>query len=52
MSSSPPSLVDDFDRIARSNERVVVVVCFLFVASHVKHDVTPRQIQSAPASWW
>ncbi|HVA81147.1 MAG TPA: CbiX/SirB N-terminal domain-containing protein [Candidatus Binataceae bacterium] len=34
-----PSLADGLDAIARGNERVVVVPCFLFTAGHVKNDI-------------
>ena len=34
-----PSLADGLDAIARCNDRVVVVPCFLFTAGHVKNDI-------------
>jgi len=34
-----PSLADGLDAIARCNDRVVVIPCFLFVAGHVKNDI-------------
>ena len=34
-----PSLADGLDAIARSNDRVVVIPCFLFAAGHVKNDI-------------
>jgi sirohydrochlorin ferrochelatase/(2Fe-2S) ferredoxin len=34
-----PSLADGLDAIARDNDRVVVVPCFLFTAGHVKNDI-------------
>jgi|YelNatPaOPRAMG01_1025707.scaffolds.fasta_scaffold09329_2 sirohydrochlorin cobaltochelatase len=34
-----PSLADGMDAIARSNDRVIIVPCFLFAAGHVKNDI-------------
>ena len=34
-----PSLADGIDAIARSNDRVIVIPCFLFAAGHVKNDI-------------
>src|SRR5579859_3460787 len=34
-----PSLADGLDAIARCNDRVVVIPCFLFTAGHVKNDI-------------
>src|SRR5260370_5365107 len=34
-----PSLADGLDAIARCNDRVVVVPCFLFTAGHVKNAI-------------
>jgi len=34
-----PSLAEGLDAIARCNDRVVVVPCFLFTAGHVKNDI-------------
>src|ERR1700751_410623 len=34
-----PSLADGLDGIARCNDLVVVIPCFLFTAGHVKNDI-------------
>jgi sirohydrochlorin cobaltochelatase len=34
-----PSLADGIDAISRSNDRVIIVPCFLFAAGHVKNDI-------------
>jgi sirohydrochlorin cobaltochelatase len=34
-----PPLADGLDAIARSNDRVIVIPCFLFTAGHVKNDI-------------
>ena len=37
--SAEPSLAEGLNAIARCNDRVVVVPCFLFTAGHVKNDI-------------
>lgn len=45
-----PSLAEGLNAIARSNDRVVVIPCFLFAAGHVKNDI-PLALAAARAKF-
>ena len=41
-----PSLADGLEAIARSNDRVVIIPCFLFAASHIKNDIPQARAEA------
>lgn len=43
-----PSLVDGIDAVARRNDRVIIIPCFLLAAGHVKNDL-PLALAAARA---